>query len=291
MSFHSRIALPATIPSTRTVKVGPCFRTDAEGRIALDSDWSKLFTEARRFDALALQTRHAYVRLIHLGRVPEFTWSAEGAFASQPTGSLRLNPIHWVRAIGRLAECSCCGTPGRMEILNQHGLDFLQLCALPDCAPNQWADYLLDVSARQPAPEYGEKIPVGAFPMPPETSISVCEEAADEILADLLAALADAALPFTARLQTPEVTHVRELNPQRIFIHAGILTLQAGDSTLQIGFPAVRSLGLHLSKIHGPQLHVLGVGDALLLTLSAHSEAAGAARWLAALRATFPQHV
>jgi len=291
MPFPSRIAASSSSRPCRASQAGPCFRTDADGRIALTHDWARIFSEARRFKALALQIRHTCVRLIHLGRMPELTWSGGVAFASQANGCLRLNSAMWIRATGRLATCACCGTPGRVELLNGCGVDFLQLCALPDCEADRWAGYLLDVSPRQSASAPGKTVPPAAWPALPEGSISLCHDDTDEILAAFLATLAGAGLSFVARLQTPEVVHVRELNPQRVFLQRDVLTLQAGPATLQLGLAAVRSLALHFSATHGPQLHLLGATGALWLTLAAPAGVSGATHWLAALRAAFPRHL
>ncbi|WP_438480018.1 hypothetical protein [Oleiharenicola lentus] len=282
--------LPVLSAPSRPSKPGPCFRTDADGRIALTRDWQKIFSAARRFESIALQTRHAFVRLIHIEKFPELTWNADGASANFSTGSLHLHLANGTSARGRLCECQCCGTPGRVEFHNAHGLDFLQLCALPDCAPSAWADYLLDVFARTPEPAATELIQTPVFPVAPLNCLTIDEGDPGELLPEFITALNDAEIPFSAILQTPELTHVREIHPHRVLLHGPILTVQALHTTLQIGLPAVRRLALGGSAIHGNELHLLGGDNTLLLTLAASLHPTDATRWHAALRAAFSTH-
>jgi len=60
--------------------VSRCFRTSADGRIPLRTDWVGLLAAARRFQWLALQTRHPFARLVSSGRLPAFSMSGREDF-------------------------------------------------------------------------------------------------------------------------------------------------------------------------------------------------------------------
>ncbi len=255
-----------------------CFRTDAEGRIALRRDWPALFSVLRHLPALALQSRHSYARLIHLGATPEIVWDESGRIGRSEDGSLQLHPDLWGTAWGHLEICACCDSPGFVEIQNARGGDILQFCPTIATTAADWAACLEQLVA----PESDEALSsrLAGFPILPPGLHPLHETAG--VLPALLAAMGREEVPMRFLLRTPEVAHLREFVPARISEEYPLMTATDGRTTVQLGLPAVQGLAV------GPDLslHLAGPGQTLLLSL-APGKAHGAL-WRAALGVSFP---
>lgn len=258
----------------------PCFRTDAAGHIALARDWPALFQRASQLGEIALQSRHTYARLIHLGPPPALTWNAAGTIAHDEAGALRFDCAKWGAARGRLAVCDCCGSPGRIEVQNAHGAEFLQLCPLPATPPAHWAACLADLLPRGPfVPVAPTRILTG-FTLAPENARPLAATAAP--LVDFLSRLVDTQVALRCTLATPEFAHRREFVPHGLEVDSSLLSLGDLRITVQLALPGVRGLALDAA---GDALHVVGPGGTLLLTVA---RLAAPELWAAALHATFP---
>lgn len=265
-----------------------CFRTSADGRIALTADWMKLLGAARSLGRVAIQTRHAYARLVAFREVPEFLSCPEDGYAQAADGSLRFYFQNWARAWGRLAECDCCGTPGRLEIHNAHALEFFQLCPIPGCEPAAWADFLAATATGEVAPMTAGNashvnVPVALPCLPSESR--VLSEQAEEIV-PLLNALGDDGIPLRCMMRTTEAIHSRGFVTSHVDVTDGVLTAGEKGARLQIGLPAVRSLMLSTAA-HGWTLHFSGAGGVSLLALTAPADLAAQDAWRSALRSAF----
>ncbi|MGC4071944.1 MAG: hypothetical protein QM760_05410 [Nibricoccus sp.] len=269
-------------------KPSRCFRTSADGRIALTMDWLKLLAAARSLGRVAIQTRHAYARLVAFREVPEFLTCPEGGYAQAADGSLRFYFQNWSRAWGRLAECDCCGTPGRLEVHNDHALEFFQLCPIPGCEPAAWADFLAATTTGEVPPMAVGSANHGnapaAFPRVPSGSRVLSDQA--EQIVPLLSALGDDGIPLRCMMRTAEAIHSREFVTSHVDVTDGVLTAGEKGARLQIGLPAVRSLMLSMSA-HGWMLHFAGPGEISLLALTASADVAAQDAWKSALRSAF----
>jgi hypothetical protein len=292
MSFHEDFSLSG-MPRLPDVcaqrKPSRCFRTTADGRIPLTQDWLTLLTAARSLGRVAIQTRHAYARLVAFREVPEFFVCPEHGYVQALDGSLRLHFGRWHRAWGRLVECDCCGTPGRMEVHNAHGLEFLQICPIPGCEPAEWARFLetaamdhatiMDVSAADRRAEM-------AFPRLAAGARLLSNNAEDVV--PLLLAPGGNGVAVRCALRTAEALHSRGLMTSHVDVTDGVLTAGEKGARFQIGLSAVRALALSTSA-HGETLHFTGPGDTSLLTLTASAEADSQEAWRAALQEAFPK--
>ncbi len=273
------MSAPRLLPTISPFSPAPtsrCFRTDAAGRIALRRDWPALFREITRLPAVAFQTRHAYARLVHYGPLPELEWSSSGAIARDQSSSIHLRCASWGDAWGRIAPCDCCGSPGRIEILNTHGAEFLQLCSAADRTLAEWASSLARLAAPLPRFEPARRPAVG-FDLAPDGLRTVAADG--ELLPILFSALLRENLPVRAMLRTPEATQIRALAPAHAFVDADVLSVGDGRTTLQLALAPVRRLALASDD----SLHVAGPGGTLLLSLAAAE--GESRRWSAAVHA------
>lgn len=270
-------------PSASTSGCSRCFRTDADGRIPLTRDWRALLDTVSRLPTLAIQTRHTYARLVHLGPLPSLSWDEAGTTARDEAGSLHLRCHRWGEAWGRLALCTCCDSPGRIEIENAQGGEILQLCPVSGTPPAEWAGVLSVLALSDAAQNFSGRKLTG-FPLMPE-SVRALPATASTVLPALLAALGEEQIPVSFLLRTPEVTQLREFIPQQVSTSYPLLIASDGCTTLQLALSPVH--GLALGPDHS--LHLAGPGGTLLLSL-----APGAGRseaWCAMLHAclTTPQ--
>lgn len=283
----------AHLLSTTAPRAGRCFRTDADGRIALTNDWPKLLRESFRAGRFAVQTRHAFARLNKITDLGEFALRAGGAsgIASDETGVLDFCFGAWGRAWGFLRPCECCGSTGRIEVWNRAGGEFLQLSAMPVADAHAWSDYLAAVVA---AAESGtgslaiEAAPSsGAFELPrlPRTSVRLPFHL--EALGALLRAFGDEGLLVRCTVSTANLVHRRDLVPRGVTEHGGIVSAGEPGARVQFAWPAVRALAL-TSDVAGLSLHLVGADDAILLTISAAADPLARATWRGALAAAFP---
>lgn len=274
------LQLPSQLPSSGSFAArGRCFRTDAAGRIALTRDWPEIFRRMQLLPQIALQTRHTYARLIHLGPAPDVTWDETGQHGRDDAGTLRLNADLWGNAWGRLMLCACCDSPGYIDILNARGGDILQFCAAQNTAPLAWARCLEGlVDARGGLSLDGK---FAGFPMIPH-EVTPQREAVDALPA-FLTALGDEQVPVRFLLRTPEVSHLRDFIPRRVTLDYPLLTATDFRSTLQLALSPVRGV----AAAPDLSLHLAGPGDTLLLSLGCAAE--HAELWRAVVQAAFPQ--
>ncbi len=272
-------------------KASRCFRTTSDGRIALVGNWLEMLVSARSLGRVAIQTRHAYARLVAFREVPEFLLCRKHGYAQSVDGSLRFHFDHWHRAWGRLAECDCCGTPGRLEVHNKHGLEFLQLCPIPGCEPADWARFLEAAAedysglSADVAGAAGGRVAV-SFPCLPAESQLISSNAYDVV--PLLESLGGQGVAVRCSLRTAEAVHSRGFLTTHVDVADGVFTAGEKGARLQIGLPAVRGLALGTSP-QGWTLHFTGPGDTSLLALTASAEADSQEAWRSALRDAFPQ--
>jgi hypothetical protein len=275
-------------PLCEARKASRCFRTTADGRIPLTGNWLELLAAARLLGWVAIQTRHAYARLVAFREMSDFSVCPRNGYLQSVDGSLRFNFENNHRAWGRLAECECCGTPGRLELHNAHALEFFQLCPISGCTPAAWADFLATTALDG---EFAHSLvtpgPVAeSFPRLPACSRLISNRADDVV--PLLLALGDEGVPLRCLLRTEEALHSRGFATTHVDVTDGVLTAGEKGARFQIGLPAVRALVLSDSP-QGWMLHFTGPGDTSLLALTAPAEAGSQAAWREALRNAFPQ--
>lgn len=267
---------PAT-PASSSRALGRCFRTDAEGNIALARDWHGLLTRARRFDRLIFQTRNSCVRLITLAALPPLTWSTTRDCARDDQGDLTLNLAHWAHARARLSHCSCCGSPGKIQIFDTAGTECLQLCAHPDIEPVDWADFLSPWIAPLNATPYNT--PSGVFhPGRRFTSRPGAVDHDVALLPVLFGLFARSEASFDCDLHLPAVTQRRRISPGRISCQHGLLTVADGVHTLQIVLPALSRL-----SVQPRHIHLIGHDGNSVLSLHPADTSDGACLWSAIL--------
>jgi hypothetical protein len=233
-----------------------------------------------------LQTRHTAARLVAVGPLPVLSIDRSGASVQFLAGSLQLNLAHFAQAWARLESCPCCDSPGRIEILNAAGAEYLQLCAAPEHQLTEWSDFL---SPLAPAGATADPIPlVGSVSLPllPEDARAV--SASPEALAPLLAALGEEGVPVRCTLMTGEARHERVFCPRDVAISGGLLTAHEPDTTCQLALPAVAGLVTECGA-SGWTLHAAGPGGTQLLTFSAAPDGAAASAWNAAIESAFPE--
>lgn len=282
-------------PSSRRIaapqNTGHCFRTGADGRIPLTHDWLRLLREATRVGRFALQTRHASARLVTETTLAEISLRAEGAraLAFDETGLLDFRFASWGQAWGYLRACECCASPGRLEVINRTGGEFLQLCAMPDAAPHGWSDYLAAITT--PA---GNLVAEPAAPGSPPLFTLPCMRGAHatlpfdlEALSALLYAFGDEGLPVRCTVRTADLSHQREFVPSDLVERGGIFTVGENGTRLQLAWPTVASVAV-THDASGWALHLLNHHAAIVLTLSAAHAPAAAVTWHNALQTAFP---
>ncbi len=235
-----------------------CFRTDADGRITLTRDWRTLFLAAQSVGHVALQTRHHFARLVTFTSIPTFTWSADGTRAHDDSGTLQLHAGSWRHAHGLLRACPCCDSPGRIEIRNASGAEFLQFCPLPASDPLHWADFLAAVSA---PPVRAPSFKIAPFESAPalvrlsRTAFPLAAPAST--LAPLIAAFGHENIPLRVTLRTAEISHHREFVAHEVSVDEGLLALGGGSTRLHLALPAVSHLAL-TAHTDSWALHAIG---------------------------------
>lgn len=270
---------PALVSVTEPV-CGPCFHTDAAGNIPLTRNWPALLRRLSAFNEIAVQSRHTYARLTHLGPLPSFTWNSSGNAARDDSGSLKFDCTKWGGARAQLALCECCGSPGRIEIQNQHGAEFLQFCPMPATPPISWATCLADLLPTHALVPLAPGRILTGFNLLPDNTLPISVSTA--ALVDFLSRLVDSAVSLRCTLSTPEFLHQREFVPCGLEATGPFLIFGGPRVTVQLALPGVCNLALDAA---GHALHVVGPGGILLLTLECARESDA---WAAALRATFP---
>lgn len=281
--------LPVSRPPARPPRLGRCFRTDADGRIALAPDFPRLLRTLARVGRVAVQTRHAAARLVAVvapSAVLAYAGSSDALLAADD-GTVRCQLRRWRRAWGFLSPCPCCGSPGRVEIQDEAGVEVLQFCALPGSDPHRWSEYLDAVAepagaaaATEPARGGGH----GRVPLP-AAHVGLPFDL-DGLLA-LLAALGREQLAVRCTLRTGGACHARDLVPRRCHEQDGLVDVGQAGAHFQFAAPAARGLAL-TSDATGPALHVVGHDDTILLSFSAALDPFASAMWQRALGIAFP---
>lgn len=283
-------ATPAS-KSTSVARPHRCFRTTADGRIPLVGCWPALFDACASWHDVALQTRHAYARLVHRGALPRIDWTGSGApaLAASVDGTLALHLGSWSRAQawGRLALCACCGSPGRIELHHPTAGEFLHLSAPADLPAADWSHAIAPLVAETPGLD--DAFQPSSSPPPtvriPSPSRTLCR--GGDRLAVFLSALGDEDTPITCQLRTGECTHTRRFIPLRVFVEDGVLSIGDTRSTFQVALPFIGVLAITYAA-GTCTLHVGSAYDELLVSFSAGPKPKDAASWYEALAATFP---
>lgn len=278
MSF-SRIPTP-TLSRATARTASRCFRTDATGRIPLACDWRKLLQTVSQLETVAIQSRNAFARLVHLGQLPVLTW-ADDERAWDDAGTLRLRCANWGQAWGRIAVCPCCESPGLIEVLNAHGGEFFQLCALPGSEPAEWAGCLARLTSDDAIQGGDSPHALTGFSVLPAGTQRLAVTGA--ALPAFFSALKAESIRLRVLLHTPEMSQMREFVPHYVSTGQPLLTVNDLRTTVQVALPQVRGLCL----AHDDSLHVTGRGDTLLVSF-APAGPADAAVWRIALQAWFP---
>lgn len=268
---------PLTLDSR--LRLGRCFRTDADGRIPLVNDWSTLGAGLRRAGRLVIQTRHTAARLIAVAPFPALDESDPRTIVGRDeTGALHLASSHLQAAWGALQPCSCCRSPARIQVANAQGGAFLHLSALPDAEPDLWSAVFTDCLPATPStptlPNEGSSFHYLTLAKPFQ------RVAADpESLVTLLEEISRQQLPLICTLRTAEACHQRALSLLSVAVEGPLLSAGEYGARFQLAFPALRAFARTTDSDGSPILHLLGNHDALLLTLSADDQPAALASW------------
>ncbi|MCF3649281.1 hypothetical protein [Synoicihabitans lomoniglobus] len=256
-SFTSFPAAPAS-------RLSRCFATTADGRIPLTPDWPRLFARLAHCDNVARQTRHAQARLIRLGRLPA-PGSAPLHWVDAHT-ELKLNHAVGSHAIARIALCPCCDSPGRIEVMNPHGSEFLQLCAPARMAPAVWAQIVASLTAGSPT-----QLPASDERAPSQHLLNLVDprrltlSTAIDRLAPLLAAWGDADHMLAVTLETAAAVHTERFHPAQVQEDGRTLQVCGDGATLQLARATVHQLGCGRDS-SGPFLRAIDVHGASLIT-------------------------
>lgn len=278
--------LTAAVP-----RLGRCFRTAADGRIALTQDWIALLRETHRAGRCVLQTRHASAYLVACAALPELSLQrgSASAVAHDQTAVWDFRFGSWGQAAGFLRSCECCASPGRVEIHNRLGGEFFRACALSGSDPHDWSDYLAAIAApgqTPPAIPASDAVPA-RFELPRLARAHVRLPFHLEALGALLSAFGDEGLAVRCTLRTADLIHQRDLVPRQVVEHGGMLNAGEPGARVQLAWPAAQGFAL-TSDAGGWALHVVGADDVLLLTFSAALDPTASITWSGALRAAFP---
>jgi hypothetical protein len=280
-------------PSSEAVsRVSRCYRTSAEGRIALRPDWPLLLETARGLGRVVVQTRHVFARLIAVTDVPGFAVREDGGAVCAEDGTLGFRFSEWRRAWGWLTACPCCGSPARLEVWNARSLPFLQICAPARGGLEGWAGVLdalatgADAADDDDAPSAPSPGAGGFFPKTPRDAHAMRFD--EDLLLELLASLDSHDLPVRWILRTPEACHAREFAPRRAGIAQRALTIKDGAGhTLQLGLPAARSLSIGTGASRS--LYIGGRDDSLLVEMAPPADPAFETTWCSVVRGVFSE--
>lgn len=278
--FSPRSVTTATLP-----RVGRCFRTGPDGRIGIVGNWSALLREAHRVGQIALQTRHAFARIVAFTALPDFSAEPDRGFIRSETGSLHCCFQRWHRAWGWLRQCECCGSPGRVQIHNATGAEFMQFTAAPGSEAEAWSDFLAAVSDRDASPSSAEN--GGEFILPRLVSAHARAAFDPHAFFMLLRAFGDERLPLRFTVRTAEIAHRRDLVPSTVLCDESLLHAGEAGASVQLALPAVRSLAV-TSDVNGLALHAVGEAETVLLTISGAFDPIASAAWQGALGRAFP---
>lgn len=262
-----------------------CFRTTDDGAIRLKCDWRRTFEILSQLEGeFVLQTRHAFARLIgreappqlHPGFPPKREMLGESLLCEQE---------YWSAAYAYIGPCECCGAPGRIEIRAADGTDALQVHAPGGISLDQWSAVvaeLADTFQDEPARIIS---PPGFFYELPGSAVH-CGDA--NALPALLRACHQENLTLSWQLSLPSIAHRREFVPALRSYTNGVLTAGDGRFACQLILPTVTSLALQ-ERENLVGLHVVGAGDAVLLSIAAAPDADSVEKWHTLLQQHFPK--
>ncbi len=274
-------------PAPVALRASRCYRTSAEGRIALRPDWLSLLETARGLGRVVVQTRHAFARLIAVVEIPGFVVREDGGAACANDGTMSFRFAGWRSAWGWLTACPCCGSPARVEAWNARGLPFFQICAPAQGGLDGWTevfDALATEAGEDDPPDASPVESLGALPKTPGDAYAVPFD--EDLLMELLAALDRRDLPVQWILRTPEASHAREFVPRRAGIAQRALTIKDGlGQTLQVGLPAASALAVGAGASRS--LFIAGRDGSILVEMAPPSAPSLASGWGAAVHEVF----
>ena len=251
-------------PSAPDTRLSRCFATTADGRIALQPDWPQLLERLAQIPQVALQTRHAYARLIGLAPLPRGDFSSGNLIDSiaRVTADYDL----WSDLWARLSVCDCCQSPGRIEIVNQTGTEFMQICAAPKTEPAAWANEIVSFANRSPDDLFVPRNQAEAQHTMPMLSLRARPlPTRANTIHPLLHAMADEGHAIAVNLRTAEVSHYRILVPTSIHYDGVSLEVRDGITTLQLVHSADSQLHVEETET-GRWVHVADSQKTLLLS-------------------------
>lgn len=288
MSSHDRFFFPDHLVPLEAKalsggRASHSFRTHEDGRIPLSLDWERLFHALQRFNRVAVQSRHAYARMVVTQVPPVFPHLRSDLPAISADGTLGFNPAPGVRAWGRVEECPCCGSPGRVEFTNSRGEEFLQICSVPQTEAQTWGDAVMEMLP--PLGECGAGGSLHASSGAPLVTPSAERLPADqEILCRLLADMGKHEITLLVTLQTVEACHVHPLCPRNVTVDDGVLTLSENSTWVQLALCGMQAFAVETARSEWP-LSVIGPANTCLLRMVVQGENRNA--WKNALRSAF----
>ncbi|MDQ8181205.1 hypothetical protein [Pelagicoccus sp. SDUM812005] len=253
-------------PQTPSQSPALCLRTHSDGTIPLNCSPLDLFNQAApRFDNLYLQSKHDFARLVAIIEPPTLDWVEIGSFAYSPDHRFILHPAATSQLLSRVQHCDCCGSPGRVELRNEHGQERLQLCAPNQIPAYQWGRYVQALSqTKMPVPATGTPRP---FPRIPGNTTELPFH--PFLLATLLSLLSDQGRSVEVTLVNEVSSNRRPLKPDIVEVEDTLLTCSSPLSSLQLDLAAVEKLSLALTAKGAPQLYASGPDRSQLLLLEA----------------------
>lgn len=275
---------PNSLPSVRNHRLHRCFGTTVDGRIPITPDWPRLITCLAALPQVALQTRHSYGRLVALAPLPDGD-PATGELHQSFATSLRFNYAHWHDAWARIAVCDCCDSPGRIEVINAQGAEFLQICAPAHMPPEDWASIIAPFVGRSP----GDLAAIPDATNAPPYAVPVLKPDARRLalspsgLPRLLQAVTAGGHAFATNLCTASASQTRITCPDQVTFDGQQMCFTDRGTTLQLIVP--QQTHLHTENTEqGRWLHLTTADGSILLSFGPGTSAGPAHEaWEAAL--------
>ncbi|WP_442888246.1 hypothetical protein [Congregicoccus parvus] len=248
--------------------------------VPLTTNWPYLLRAARRFERVFVQSQHAHARLVFTGEMPVLAGTGAGGTEDGEDG-LRFDVSFWDSAWATVHRCDCCASPGRVSFHNAMGIEFMQMCASPDCSVERWSDFVA-AAARSASEDRSERrTPLPLVPFVPESARRLSATA--ELLVPLCNALASERVAVRVTVRTAEVAHTRQIVPHVRSVRQGLLSLADGPVASQLALRSVRALRVE-DRPSGPRLLIEGEDGMLLFTIAGASDPVGAVVWRVALQ-------